>query len=107
MAKFPVPESNVEWPEWQYRPFPRWIGRDENGADLIAQNEDEAKALAKDVVYPKTLGVDKKGNDVVALDPTEERLKQSDVVPGAKPNKLTDKEPAPAPKEDPKPAAKK
>lgn len=94
MPKFPVPESNVEWPEWEYRAFPAFVGRDENGADLIAQNAEEAREMAKDVVYPKKLGVDKKGNDVIALDPTEERLKQSDVVPDGRSNKLTKDKPA-------------
>ena len=24
-----IPQDNKEWPDYEYRPFPRWIGRDE------------------------------------------------------------------------------
>lgn len=80
MPKFPVPESNVEWPEYQFRAFPAWVGRDANGADLIAHDADEAKALLKEKVYPKVLGVNKAGNDIIALNADEERSKAGDVV---------------------------
>ena len=94
MPKFPVPESNVEWPEYVFRQFPAFIGRDANGADLIANDADEAKALLKEKVYPKVLGVNKAGNEILALTPDDERLKASDVV-------------KPAAKSEPAPAAKK
>jgi len=81
MAKFPVPESNVEWPEWQYRPFPRWIGRDVDGAALIAQDESEVKDLEKRKVYPKVIGKNREGNDVIALNAEEEQQKKSQVDP--------------------------
>lgn len=80
MAKFPVPESNVEWPEWEYRPFPKWIGRDADGADLIAQDESEVKDLEKRKVYPKVIGKNRDGNDIIALNAEEELQKKSQIV---------------------------
>lgn len=81
MPKFPVPESNVEWPEWQYREFPAFVGLDAEGKELIAQNADEVKDLQKRKVYPKVIGKNRDGNDVIALNADEERLKQSQVDP--------------------------
>lgn len=91
MAKeSPIPKNNTEWPEWEYRQFPAWVGRDENGADLIAKDKDEAKEMSGRKVYPKVLGVDAKGNEVVALDPKDETRKKGDVAdkPAAKPEKV-------------------
>lgn len=80
MAKSPIPETNVEWPEYEYKAFPAWVGRDKNDADLVAKDAEEAKEMSKLRVYPKVLGVNDAGDEVVALNSTEEQLKKADVV---------------------------
>lgn len=78
--KLAIPESNIEWPEYEHRPFPRWIGADKFGQDLVANNQDEADELAELKVYPKELGKDKNGNMIFAHNLDEERTKMSQVA---------------------------
>lgn len=75
-----IPQDNKEWPDYEYRPFPRWIGRDEFGQDLTAKTEAEVADLEKLRVYPMDLGLDRKGNLVQALHPDEVAIKKTWVV---------------------------
>lgn len=72
-----IPQDNKEWPDYEYRPFPRWVGRDEFGQDLTANSEAEVEELSKLKVYPMDLGLDKKGNLVQALHPDEVAIKKN------------------------------
>lgn len=75
-----IPQDNKEWPDYEYRPFPRWIGRDEFGQDLTAKTEAEVADLEKLRVYPMDLGLDRKGQLVQALHPDEVAIKKTWVV---------------------------
>lgn len=72
MARSPIPVTDREWPEYEYRPFPKQIGLDANGEAIDVNSDDEAQARAGEVVYPKLLGKDKDGKDVIASHPSQE-----------------------------------
>lgn len=72
MARSPIPVSQQEWPEYEYRPFPKQIGLDANGDAITVNSKEEAEERAGEVVYPKTLGNDKEGKTLVATDPSQE-----------------------------------
>ncbi|MDB5584894.1 MAG: hypothetical protein JWR80_10070 [Bradyrhizobium sp.] len=72
MARSPIPVTDREWPEYEYRPFPKQIGLDANGEAIDVNSDDEAAARAHEVVYPKLLGKDKNGKDVIASHPSQE-----------------------------------
>lgn len=92
-----IPQDTREWPDYEYRPFPRWVGRDEFGQDLVAQTAEDVEVLEERKVYPKVLGLDAKGNKVQAMHPDELSIKQKQVtrpiesVPEAGENKLSSK----------------
>lgn len=72
MARSPIPVTDREWPEYEYRPFPRQIGLDANGEAIDVNSDDEAEERAAEVVYPKLLGKNKDGKDVIASHPSQE-----------------------------------
>lgn len=72
MARSPIPVTDREWPEYEYRPFPKQIGLDANGNAIDVIDEHEERARAGEVVYPKLLGKDKHGKDVIASSPPQE-----------------------------------
>lgn len=72
MARSPIPVSDFEFPEYKFRPFPRQIGLDANGDAINVNSDDEAAERADQVVYPKLLGKDKNGRDVIASHPSQE-----------------------------------
>ena len=72
MARSPIPMTMQEWPEYEYRPWPKQIGLDADGNAIDVQNEEEAEARRGEVVYPKTLGKDKDGKPLVASHPSQE-----------------------------------
>lgn len=78
--KSAIPQDNREWPDYVYRPFPRYIGCDEMGQDLIAQSEAEVEELEARRVYPRVLGLDARGNTITAHHPDELKIKKGQVV---------------------------
>lgn len=78
--KLAIPEDRREWPDWEYRPFPKWLGRDEVGADLIANSEAEVEELMRQVVYPIDLGHNAKGALIQAMHPDELQMKKNQVT---------------------------
>jgi hypothetical protein len=75
-----IPLDTREYPDYVYRPYPRWIGRDEFGQDLIASSEKEVLELEERRVYPKTIGLDARGKVVQVVHPDEEQTKKTQVV---------------------------
>ncbi len=78
--KSAIPDDNREYPEYDYRPFPKFVGNDKNGEALIANSEAEIEKLLERKIYPMALGTDRDGNTVYANHPSEVALRQSDVV---------------------------
>lgn len=78
--KLAIPEDHREWPDWEYRPFPKWLGRDELGNDLIANTEADLEALTPQVVYPIELGRNAKGVVITAMHPDELQMKKNQVA---------------------------
>lgn len=81
--KLAIPENNREFPEYEYRKFPLYVGGDQYGNALIAKNAEEVADLEKQKVYPLELGKDKNGNPVILNHPSEKKVKASMVVVAA------------------------
>lgn len=92
-----IPQDTKEWPDYEFRAFPKWVGRDEFGQDLIANSEAKVEELSKLRVYPMDLGLDRHGRLVQALHPDEVAIRKTWVtrpvekVAESGSNKLTDK----------------
>lgn len=82
MARSAIPDFGKEWPEYEYRPFPKYVGLDADGQALIAKDQDELDELKPLAVFPKLMGKDKNGKDVIAQIPRDlEWLKGQVVTP--------------------------
>jgi hypothetical protein len=95
MPRSAIPDFGIEYPEYVYRPFPKFAGLDASGEALIADSDEEYRRLKEIAVYPKVLGKDKHGNEIVAQNPRDEEWFASkvvhDAIDDAKPsNALTD-----------------
>lgn len=82
MARSAIPDFGIEYPPYEYKPWPKYAGANEQGEALIANNQaeyDEMKAVA---FFPKNMGKDKNGKDVIAQQPRDlEWLKASVATP--------------------------
>ena len=82
MARSAIPDFGKEWPKYEYKPFPKYVGMDESGEAIIAKDEKEYEALKGTETFPKLMGKDKNGKDVIAQKPRDlEWLKASVVTP--------------------------
>jgi hypothetical protein len=96
MARSAIPDFGVEYPEYERRQWPKYVGLDADGEALIAKDEAQFEELKELAVYPKVLGKDRHGNEVVAQNPRDEQWFKAKVVHAAieeaEPvNALTDK----------------
>lgn len=105
MPKLPIPDFGIEYPEYVYRPFPKYVGLDDQGEALLADSDEEARRLKELAVYPKVLGKDKNGADVIAQSPRDEKWFASRVVNATATNAMTDESPKRGPGRPPKEAA--
>lgn len=108
MPKLPIPDWGHEYPDYVYRPWPKWVGIDAEGNHLEAESEEEFRRLKEIAVYPKVLGKDRDGKDVVAQSERDEKWFASRVVKAvAAPveNALTEEAPRRGPGRPPKEAA--
>lgn len=80
MPRLAIPDFGTEYPEYQYHPFPRFVGLDAEGEPLIAQDEDEARRFKDIAVFPKLMGKDKDGKDVIANIPRDLEWKKNQVA---------------------------
>lgn len=93
MARLPIPDFGTEYPEYEYHPFPRYVGADQFGEAIIAKDEKEYEALKGTEYFPRVMGTDKDGKDVVAQSPRDlEWLKSSVVKPPEDPAVIAKRE---------------
>jgi hypothetical protein len=95
MAKSAIPPDHREWPDHEHREYPKHLGFDDAGVDIIVANETEEIDRLDHVVYPKKLGKDKFGKDVVAYLPDQEGWKAKLVVAEVEPVKPEASKPDP------------
>lgn len=72
MPRSAIPDWGTEYPEYEKREWPKYVGLTADGEALIAKDKahfDELKELA---AYPKVLGKDRDGNDVIAQNQRDE-----------------------------------
>ncbi len=91
-----IPQDNREYPDYEYREYPKWVGRDEFGQDLIANTAEDVAGLEERKVYPMVLGLDNRGRRVEAMHPDEVVIRKTwvtrpidKVAEAAGENKLT------------------
>lgn len=80
MARSAIPDFGIEYPEYEYRPFPKHVGFDEAGEPLTAKDQAEFDELKELAVFPKLLGKDKAGKEVIANTPRDEEFLKGKVV---------------------------
>lgn len=82
MARSAIPDFGIEYPEYVKHEWPKYVGADADGAALIAKDEAEFDSLKEIAAFPKLMGKDKNGKDVIAHIPRDlEWLKASVVTP--------------------------
>lgn len=82
MRRSAIPDFGIEYPEYEYRPYPRYVGSTIEGEAIIANDEKEYEALKGTEYFPRVMGKDKNGRDVIAQQPRDlEWLKASVVTP--------------------------
>ena len=89
MARSSIPNFGIEYPDYEYRPFPKYVGMDDAGEALIAKDEKEIDKLKELAVYPKVLGKDKNGNEIVAQTPRDAEWLKDKVAKSETVNALT------------------
>lgn len=82
MPRSAIPDFGIEYPPYEYKPYPRYVGSDELGEAIIAKDEKEYEALKGTEYFPRVMGKDKNGKDVIAQIPRDlEWLKAQVVTP--------------------------
>lgn len=80
MARSAIPDWGTEYPEYVHRAWPKYVGLDETGEALIAKDDEEYRRLKEIAVFPKVLGKDRDGKEVVAQNERDEEWLASKVV---------------------------
>lgn len=80
MPKSYVIKDEREYPEYEYREYPKHLGFDAEEQEIVVAHAEEEADRASEVVWPKHLGKDKHGRDVVAMTPAEEGWKSKHVA---------------------------
>jgi hypothetical protein len=80
MPRLAIPDFGMEYPEYEYRAWPKYVGLDEEGLALIAKDQAEFNEMKELTAYPKVLGKDKHGKEIVANNPRDEEWFKSRVV---------------------------
>lgn len=83
MARSAIPDFGTEYPEYEYRAWPKHVGFDEAGEALTAKNQADYDELKELAVWPKSLGKDKHGNEIIAHTPRDEQWLKNKVVKAA------------------------
>jgi hypothetical protein len=82
MARSAIPDFGIEYPPYEYKAWPKYVGLDAEGAALIAKDQKEYDEFLPIRVFPKLMGKDKAGKDVIAQIPRDlEWLKGQVVTP--------------------------
>lgn len=72
MPRSAIPDWGQEYPDYEYKAWPKYVGMTAEGEALIAKDQAQFDAMKDDVAYPKVLGKDKHGNDLIAQNPRDE-----------------------------------
>lgn len=72
MARSAIPDFGIEYPEYEFQAWPMYVGLDAGGEALIANDHKHFEELKELAVYPKVLGKDRNGNEIVAQNPRDE-----------------------------------
>ena len=80
MAKSYAIKDEREYPEYEFREFPKHLGFDSDGEEIVVAHADEEAERVGDVVHPKHIGKDRNGKDVIAMTPAEEGWKSKLVI---------------------------
>lgn len=83
MARSAIPDFGIEYPEYEKRNWPKYVGLDAAGEALIAKDKAQFEELKELAVYPKVLGKDRHGNELVAQNPRDEEWLKAKVVHAA------------------------
>ena len=94
-----IPDYGIEYPDYEYREWPKQVGLDANGDQILAKDQAEYDQLLPDVVFPQVMGRDKHGKDVIAYLPRDLDWKKDQVVKTSVPT--TDEENSLQPKRGP------
>ncbi len=104
MAKLPIPDFGIEYPDYEYRAWPKYVGMTRDGEALIAKDEKHADELKELAFFPHLMGQDRDGKDVIAQIPRDLEWLASKVVNKVQSavNALTDEQPRRGPGRPPK-----
>lgn len=80
MPRSAIPDWGQEYPEYEYKAWPKYVGMSAEGEALIAKNKEEFEAMKADAVYPKVLGKDRHGNELIAQNPRDEEWLKAKVI---------------------------
>lgn len=80
MPRSAIPDFGIEYPEYKYREWPKYVGLREDGEALIANDQAEFDEMKELAAYPKVLGHDKDGKEVKAQNPRDAEWLKSRVV---------------------------
>lgn len=71
MARSAIPDFGIEYPPYEYKAWPKYVGLDADGEALIAKDQDEFDEMKPRAAFPKLMGKDKAGKDVIAQIPRD------------------------------------
>jgi len=91
MPRLAIPDFGMEYPEYEYRAWPKYVGLDEEGLALIAKDQAEFNRFKEIAVFPKSLGKDRDGKELIAQNKRDEEWLKGKVVKTE--NALTEEQP--------------
>lgn len=80
MARSAIPDFGIEYPEYKYQAWPKQVGLDANGDQIVAHSQEEYDELKPLAVYPKVLGKDRDGKEIIAHTPRDSQWLKDKVV---------------------------
>jgi len=83
MPRSAIPDWGQEFPDYEYKAWPKYVGMTADGEALIAKDKAEFERMKELAVYPKILGKDKGGNEIIAQNPRDEAWFKNKVVHAA------------------------
>lgn len=83
MARSAIPDWGTDYPPYEYREYPKYVGMTEDGEALIAKDEKHLAELKELAFYPRSLGRDKHGKEIVAQNPRDAEWLKEKVVKAA------------------------
>lgn len=72
MPRSAIPDWGTEYPDYEYKAWPKYVGMTADGEVLTAKDQVQFDEMKEIAAYPKVLGKDKHGNELVAQNPRDE-----------------------------------